>query len=214
MDDEQSNVDAAEEQGPVTPPKHPKRTKAAKAVPMRRAKPDYYRHYDDSANHRRQRSLDTPQPLLPAATDETKTISSPPGFSDRTPINLALAFDAHAQSIMALNNNSNPANNMFPTFLESPVTGNNNLGGAPRLAPSPISQQPQHAVNNSNGNGAAMNGMNVGIPMNAGQQMDVNMLYQKVVELSEVLKENREKTQGIVSGAEELAVSACAPDSR
>lgn len=50
--------------------------------------------------------------------------------------------------------------------------------------------------------------MNVGMPMNAGQQMDVNLLYQKVVELSEVLKENREKTQGIVLGAEELAVSA------
>ncbi|MCJ1462614.1 hypothetical protein MMC07_001216 [Pseudocyphellaria aurata] len=210
MDDEQSNVDAAEEQGPVTSPKPPKRTKVAKAVPMRRAKPDYYRHYNDSANHRRQRPLHTPPPPVLSATDETKTICSPPGFSDRTPINLALAFDAHAQSIMALNNNSNPANNMFPPFLESPVTGNNNLGGVPRLAPSPISQQPQHPVNNSNGNGAAMNGMNVGMPMNAGQQMDVNMLYQKVVELSEVLKENREKTQGIVSGAEELATRAAA----
>ena len=45
--------------------------------------------------------------------------------------------------------------------------------------------------------------------MSAGQQMDVNMLYQKVVELSEVLKENREKTHGIVAGAEELAVRSC-----
>ena len=52
-----------------------------------------------------------------------------------------------------------------------------------------------------------MNGINVGMPMSAGQQMDVNLLYQKVVELSEVLKENREKTAGIVAGAEELAVS-------
>lgn len=58
-----------------------------------------------------------------------------------------------------------------------------------------------------------MNGMNVGVPMSAGQQMDVNMLYQKVVELSEVLKDNREKTQGIVAGAEELAVSAVVLDS-
>lgn len=52
-----------------------------------------------------------------------------------------------------------------------------------------------------------MNGMNLSMPMNAGHQMDVNMLYQKVLELSEVLKENREQTQGIVAGAEELAVS-------
>ena len=54
-----------------------------------------------------------------------------------------------------------------------------------------------------NGNGNAMNGL----PIVAGQQMDVNLLYQKVLELSEILKENREKTKGIVDGAENLAVS-------
>lgn len=43
--------------------------------------------------------------------------------------------------------------------------------------------------------------------MIAGQQMDVNFLYQKVVELSEVLRDNREKTQAIIASAEELAVS-------
>lgn len=134
-------------------------------------------------------------------------------------------LEVQAESIMSLNDNTvnninsnndtinTTAGNMFPTFLESPGGGNvnnnnNNLGNVPRLAPSPITQQPPHQMNNSNGNGAGMNGMNVGMPMNAGQQMDVNLLYQKVVELSEVLKENREKTQGIVLGAEELAVSA------
>ena len=60
----------------------------------------------------------------------------------------------------------------------------------------------QQQGNNVNGNGAGMNGM----PMIAGQQMDVNFLFQKVLELSELLKENRERTQGIVAGAEELAV--------
>jgi hypothetical protein len=73
---------------------------------------------------------------------------------------------------------------------------NNNIG-----FPSPINQQQQQV--NINGNAAAMNG----VPMIAGQQMDVNFLYQKVCELSEVLKENREKTQAIISSAEELAVS-------
>lgn len=67
-----------------------------------------------------------------------------------------------------------------------------------------MAQQQQQSAN-GNGNG---NGMN-GLPMIAGQQMDVNLLYQKVVELSEVLRENREKTQGIVNGAEDLAVSRC-----
>ena len=88
--------------------------------------------------------------------------------------------------------------NLFPSFLDNPPSSNN-LGGAPRLAPSPMAQQQQQA----NGNGNGMNGM----PMIAGQQMDVNFLYQKLVELSEVLRENRERTQGIVDGAENLAVS-------
>ena len=86
----------------------------------------------------------------------------------------------------------------FPSFLD---TSSNTNSPVPRLAPSPIVQQQQQV--NSNGTGAAMNGM----PMIAGQQMDVNFLYQKVVELSEVLKDNREKTLAIIASAEELAVS-------
>ncbi len=90
--------------------------------------------------------------------------------------------------------------NNFPSFLDtSPSTGSS--GSVPRLAPSPIAQQQQQV--NNNGNGAGMNGM----PMAAGQQADVNFLFQKLVELSEVLKDNREKTAGIIAGAEELAVS-------
>ena len=46
-----------------------------------------------------------------------------------------------------------------------------------------------------------------GMPMAAGQQADVNFLFQKLVELSEVLKDNRDKTAGIIAGAEELTVS-------
>ncbi|KAL8903231.1 MAG: hypothetical protein Q9207_004065 [Kuettlingeria erythrocarpa] len=85
---------------------------------------------------------------------------------------------------------SGNTNNAFPSFHE------NNARGPP-------TQQ-------VNGNGGPMNGMNLSMPMNAGHQMDVNMLYQKVLELSEVLKENREQTQGIVAGAEELATRAAA----
>lgn len=103
------------------------------------------------------------------------------------------------------NNGSLGVNNNNYPFLESPGPGNN-LGPGPRSAPSPTPSQTQLQVN-GNGNGAGINGMGVAIPMNAGQQMDVNLLYQKVMELSDMLKENREKTQGIVAGAEELAVS-------
>ena len=103
----------------------------------------------------------------------------------------ALNFNLNAQATMA---------NNFPSFLDtSPGPGSS--GSASRLAPSPVAQQQQQQ--NNNGNGAGING----IPMAAGQQADVNFLFQKVCELSEVLKENREKTAGIIAGAEELAVS-------
>lgn len=110
----------------------------------------------------------------------------------------------NANTHISSNANIGMNSNNYP-FLESPGPVNN-LGAGPRSAPSPMAPQPPIQVN-GNGNGTGINGVNVGMPMNAGQQMDVNMLYQKVMELSEVLKENREKTQGIVAGAEELAVS-------
>lgn len=157
------------------------------------------------------------QPLseLPA-TSELLNLPPPAVVPPSSPSIDPLDMHTSQLSTMSLNNSNNSHvnnnvniaanNNNYPSFLESPG-GGNSLGGVPRLAPSPMASQPQLQVN-GNGNGAGMNGMGVGLPMNAGQQMDVNMLYQKVIELSEVLKENREKTQGIVAGAEELAVSS------
>lgn len=84
------------------------------------------------------------------------------------------------------------SNNIFPSFLDS--TG-------------PRGPQQQQNINNGNGNGAGMNGM----PMIAGQQMDVNFLYQMVVDLGEALRENREETAVIIAGAEKLAVSTPEP---
>lgn len=89
-------------------------------------------------------------------------------------------------------------NSLFPSFLDT--SNSAGPGGNPRANQLPIAQQQQ--ANNVNGNGAAMNGL----PMIAGQQMDVNFLFQKVSELSDILRQNRERTQGIVAGAEELAV--------
>lgn len=100
-------------------------------------------------------------------------------------------------------------NNLFPSFLDTSNSTNNHniISNVPRLAPSPMngSQQGQNHVNGNNA--AAMNGL----PMAAGSQMDVNYLFQKVVELSEVLRENREKTQSIVGAAEQLAVNKSQP---
>ena len=101
------------------------------------------------------------------------------------------------------------SNNLFPSFLDTSNTSNNNpiTGNVPRLAPSPMSSSQQGQGNVNGNNVAAMNGL----PMAAGTQMDVNFLFQKVLELSEVLKDNREKTQAIVASAEELAVSVACP---
>ncbi|KAA6412366.1 MAG: hypothetical protein FRX48_03356 [Lasallia pustulata] len=126
-----------------------------------------------------------------------------PNQLDLTVINVALGLDKHGNGVMSLNN----PNNMFPSFLDQSPTNSTNLAGMQRQAPSPIVGQ--HQANNSNG-GGAMNGMNVGLPMNAGSQMDYNLLYQKVMELAQVLHENREETKGIVASAEELATRATA----
>lgn len=58
----------------------------------------------------------------------------------------------------------------------------------------------------SQANGSAMPGMNGNVPMNAGHQMDLQHLYDMVLELSDVLKNNREMTKNIVSSAEDLMV--------
>lgn len=63
----------------------------------------------------------------------------------------------------------------------------------------------QARIDGMNGAAGAMNGTS-NLPIHAGQQMDLNFIYSKVLELSEQLKANREQTQGIIAGAEELAV--------
>ncbi|KAL9013082.1 MAG: hypothetical protein Q9173_002198 [Seirophora scorigena] len=114
--------------------------------------------------------------------ESRRTARSTPSPNKETPE--AETSDDSSQETVSMNSNTS-----FPLF-------DNNARGPP-------TQQ-------VNGNGGPMNGLNLSMPMNAGHQMDVNMLYQKVLELSEVLKENRERTHGIVAGAEELATRAAA----
>ena len=129
--------------------------------------------------------------------------------------------------------NTRQSSNMFPSFLDTSSSSSSNANGtynanppnANRLAPSPFSnreqttQQQSQQQQNQQVNGNAINGMNglngpgggPGLPMNAGQQMDVNMLYQRVLELSDILQENRQRTRGIIQGAENLAVMSARP---
>lgn len=94
---------------------------------------------------------------------------------------------------------------MYSGFESSPNTSN--LANLRNQSMSPA--LPHAAQVNGGGAGSAMAGMNAGLPMNAGHQMDINHLYEMVLELSEVLKNNRDMTRNIVTSAEELMV--CKP---
>ncbi|KAK2764383.1 hypothetical protein FQN54_009077 [Arachnomyces sp. PD_36] len=102
------------------------------------------------------------------------------------------------------NNSSNSSQGLFTNFLDN---SNNNTPGvnmSRQGTPSSASGQ-QHPPNQVNGaSGMPGMGMGMNMPMNAGHQMDVNHLYEMVLELSDVLKNNRDMTKGIINSAEEI----------
>lgn len=114
------------------------------------------------------------------------------------------AFDDAAMSLnsSAGMTSSSPGSGMFASYGDS--SGPPNMAGVPRQSMSPAML---HTPGQANGGGMA--GMNGGIPMNAGHQMDLHQLYDMVLELSEVLKNNREMTKSIVTSADEIMV--CCP---
>lgn len=97
---------------------------------------------------------------------------------------------------MTANNTQGAGPGMYSSFESSP----NNLSNlrSPSMSPS----LPHAQVNG----GGAGGGLAAGMPINAGQQMDLNHLYEMVLELSDVLKNNREMTRSIVTSAEDLMV--------
>ena len=101
------------------------------------------------------------------------------------------------------NTNTNPNPNagagLFTNFFENNTLPNSNMTSLPR--PSPPSSAP-----GQNGAPGGMTGINAAMTMNAGHQMDLNHLYEMVLELSEVLKNNRDMTKGIINSAEEIMV--------
>jgi hypothetical protein len=104
---------------------------------------------------------------------------------------------------------NNPGPGMYSNYTENSPTPN--MGGMPRQPPSPAYPHPAPQVNGAGaGAGAGAGGMgaamNASMTMNAGHQMDLHHLYEMVLELSEVLKNNREITKNIVSSAEEVMV--------
>ncbi|KAB8078160.1 hypothetical protein BDV29DRAFT_166987, partial [Aspergillus leporis] len=99
---------------------------------------------------------------------------------------------------MSMNSNIAPGSGVFSSYVDN-GSGTPNMTNVPRQSMSPAIPHTPGQVN-----GAGIAGMNAGVPMNAGHQMDLHHLYDMVLELSEVLKNNRETTKSIVSSAEEI----------
>ena len=95
---------------------------------------------------------------------------------------------------------SSPGSAMFASYGDN-SGGASGMPNVPRPSMSPAMPHPPAQVN-----GGGMPGMNGGVPMNAGHQMDLHHLYDMVLELSDVLKNNREMTKSIVTSAEEIMV--------
>ncbi|KAL4809359.1 hypothetical protein BDV18DRAFT_157114 [Aspergillus unguis] len=108
------------------------------------------------------------------------------------------AFDAATMS-MNSSPSSNSGSGIFSNYTDNTAAGPSSMSGVSRQPiPSPMAT-PTPQVN---GGGAA--GMNGGVPMNAGHQMDLRHLFDMVLELSDVLKNNRDMTKSIVSSAESI----------
>ncbi|KAG0154993.1 hypothetical protein PDIDSM_566 [Penicillium digitatum] len=89
----------------------------------------------------------------------------------------------------------------FSGYVENSTGAMNIPNIPPRQTPSP---SPSHSSVTTQINGGGMGAMGAAIPMNAGHQMDLHHLYEMVVELSDVLKNNRDVTKNIVANAEEI----------
>ncbi|KAF7713597.1 Uncharacterized protein PECH_002534 [Penicillium ucsense] len=109
------------------------------------------------------------------------------------------AFEA-ADMSMSSGAGGLPAGNVPNSGLYTNYTENSPTPGMGSMSRRPSSPAHPHPGPQVNGGGPGAGGM----PMNAGHQMDLHHLYEMVLELSEVLKNNREVTKSIVSSAEEI----------
>lgn len=133
-------------------------------------------------------------------------------FGESATPELERAFGQAKMSLVGNNATGNAnSNNAGPAPLANFFENNNNSANAtgmgPVSRPSSTSSTPRAATpTGGNGGPAEMGAPGPVMPQNAGQPMDLNHLYAMVLELSDVLKNNREMTRGIVHGAEELMV--------
>ena len=114
---------------------------------------------------------------------------------------------AFALADMSMNGSTGMSGNSSGSGMFSGYAENNNAPVTPSMGSVSRQSMPSalsHPSAPVNGSGIAA--MNSGMSMNAGRQMDLHRLYEMVLELSDVLKNNREVTKSIVSSAEEIMV--------
>ncbi|KAJ5480164.1 hypothetical protein N7530_005673 [Penicillium desertorum] len=136
--------------------------------------------------------------------DEDNGTSTPRSFTPDDP-QLEELNRAFADADVSMNNSSMTTNGTgsgnFLGYAENSTGAMNMPNIPPRQTPSP---SPSHTSVTTQINGGGMGAMGAAIPMNAGHQMDLHHLYEMVVELSDVLKNNRDVTKNIVANAEEI----------
>lgn len=136
--------------------------------------------------------------------DEGALTANPKEFQSQLE-ELNRAFDAATMSLNSSGSNSS-GSGMFSNYTDNSAAGPSNLPSVPRQPiPSPMATPPPQV------NGGGMAGINGGVPMSAGHQMDLRHLFDMVLELSDVLKNNRDMTKSIVSSAEDIMVCFLAP---
>lgn len=137
--------------------------------------------------------IETPPSIVPEEENPSRPNQNPSSDPQFEQLN-----EAFASATMSLNSGSGMSSSNSGSSVFSGYVDNSSV---PRPPMSPALSHTSSQVN-----GSAMPGMNGNVPMNAGHQMDLQHLYDMVLELSDVLKNNREMTKSIVSSAEDLMV--------
>ena len=136
--------------------------------------------------------IETSPSIVPEEETKSQQTQDPSSDPQLSELNEAFASASMSMSSGSGMTGSSPGSGMFSGYVD------NNVPRQSMASPVP------HASGQVNG--GAMPGMNAGVPMNAGHQMDLQHLYDMVLELSDVLKNNRDMTKSIVSSAEDLMV--------
>lgn len=147
----------------------------------------------DLASFRREvLGIETSPSIVPEEETNSQHTQDPSSDPQLSELNEAFASASMSMNSGSGMTGSSPGSGMFSGYVDNNISR--------QSMPSPV----PHASGQVNG--GAMPGMNAGVPMNAGHQMDLQHLYDMVLELSDVLKNNRDMTKSIVSSAEDLMV--------